>query len=153
MSKKWIVVLSIFSLVAIVVYFAKTKYDDLHSATTQGLVFGKAFGESLNQSQCTTGLRFRYMGCNDLECELSATGFINGCMLAANKDDFCIRVPKLDDVKASLDWVNDTCNGIGLHNTKCKNYLHTFVQLCTEQITGRRASKAELFQNGFKRAQ
>jgi len=74
----------LFSFVVTAGYFTKSKYDSLHRATAQGLIFGKAFGESVNQSQCTTGLRFQYTSCNDLECELSATGFINGCMKMAN---------------------------------------------------------------------
>jgi hypothetical protein len=132
-------------------YWFKQKYDELLAATSKGLALGKAYGKSISQTSCLDGLKFKYSSCSTTECELSATGFITGCMKTAKKDNFCTELPNVKETQRSLSWVEKTCSQSQPGNSKCLKYMHNFIGLCTEQTENRTMTNFEHFQNGFKK--
>lgn len=133
------------------VYVGNAKYQALLEATTQGLALGKAHGEGIGQSACLRGLRSRYASCDTTECELSANGYIAGCMEKAEPDEFCDAVPNVHDTRQSLSWVGVTCVRAELSLGRCSRYLHKFVAVCTEQVERRKISLSETAEIGFKK--
>lgn len=138
-------------LVAVGVFLGKKKYDAMLTATSQGLSLGKAYGEMIAQSDCILGLKIKYASCNTTECELSANGYITGCMETAEKDDFCSNVPRIQDTDLALGWASKACTEYGLGSNRCPKYIYKFVKVCTEQAEGRTLSNKELFESGFEK--
>jgi outer membrane murein-binding lipoprotein Lpp len=132
-------------------YFAKRKYDSLLAATSQGLTLGKAYGKMTSQSSCILGLKMKYASCNTTDCELSANGYIAGCMEAAQKDGFCTDVPRMKNTDAALSWAAKTCSENGLSTGRCLKYIHRYVSVCTAQTEGRTLSKKEFFDSGVEK--
>lgn len=150
MKKK--VVVSIVVVVALLAgggYLAKWKYDSLLAATSQGLRLGKAYGKLVTQNSCAPGLKMKYASCTTTECELSANGYIAGCMQTAEKDGFCSKVPNIRDTDQALSWASKTCSENGLGADRCLQYIHKFISECTAQTEGKVLSKKELFESGF----
>lgn len=133
------------------IYLGKQKYESMLKATSQGLSLGKAYGKMISQSNCMLGLKMKYSSCGTTECELSANGYIAGCLGAAEKDAFCSTVPNIQDTDKALSWVAKTCFEYRLGAEKCLKYMHTFVNVCTEQVEGRALSNKEIFESGFKK--
>ncbi len=153
-SKKKIVALSIVAVVtllSVVGYMAKQKYDSMLKATSEGLTLGRTHGKMINQSNCILGLKMKYASCTTTECELSANGYISGCIKAAEKDSFCTSVPNIKETDKALSWVSKTCSANRLGSDKCHKYMHKFISACTEQNESRNLSKAEVFENSFKK--
>lgn len=138
-------------LVAVGVFVGKRKYDSVLAATSQGLSLGKAYGKMISQSNCILGLKIKYASCSTTECELSANGYIAGCMETAEKDDFCTNVPHIQNTDQALSWASKTCSEYGLGTDKCPKYIHKYVSVCTAQAEGRTLSKKELFESGFEK--
>ncbi|MEE2733518.1 MAG: hypothetical protein VYA55_22040 [Pseudomonadota bacterium] len=152
MSKKSIVVILSLAVALIVLafgYLAKQKYDQLLKSTSEGLALGKAHGKMIHQADCLLGLKMKYAKCSTTDCELSANGYIAGCMQAAKKDDFCSSVPNIKDTKKAISWVSSACSDQNPDGDKCLKYMHKFVSVCTEQNESRKISKGELFKAGF----
>lgn len=137
-------------LVAVGVFLGKKKYDSMLAVTSQGLSFGKAYGKMAAQSDCILGLKIVHASCSTTECELSANGYIAGCMETAEKDNFCTNVPNIQHTDQALNWASKTCSEYGLGG-KCLKYIHKFINVCTEQAEGRTLSKKELFEKGFEK--
>lgn len=154
MNKQKMTVLSILIIISLLAtggYLAKQKYDSLLKATSEGLILGEKYGRMINQGNCMFGLKMKYASCNTTECELSANGYISGCIKAAKKDGFCSAVPNIKDTDGSISWVSKTCTENNLGNEKCLKYMHKFVSACTEQNESRELSKDEIFKSGFKK--
>lgn len=149
--KKTVVVIIVVALVAVGVFVGKRKYDSMLAATSEGLIFGKTYGKMISQSNCILGLKIKYASCNTTECELSANGYIAGCMETAEKDDFCTTIPNIQNTDQALSWALKTCSEYGLGTDKCPKYIHKYISLCTAQAEGRTLSKKELFENGFEK--
>lgn len=132
-------------------YWYKDQEEKLIVAVEKGLTLGKAYGKIVSQKSCLDGLRMQYRKCNTTECELSANGFIVGCMNTAQSDEFCRQVPRSKETEKTLLWVQSTCSDYDLSNTKCDRYLHKLVRVCTEQIEQRRLSKTEIMNDAFNR--
>jgi hypothetical protein len=132
-------------------YFGKQKYDSMLKAASQGLNFGEAYGKMINQSNCMLGLKVKYSSCSTMECELSANGYIAGCLDTAERDGFCSTVPNIKDTDKAVGWVAETCSEQRLAPEKCLKYMHKFVSVCTAQALGRTLSNTELFESGFKK--
>ena len=81
---------------------------------------------------------------------LSATGFIVGCVQAAEKDSFCGTVPAFNDTDKTMHWVSKACSSYNLGSGKCLKYMHKFIDICTEQKSGAPISTTERFKAGFK---
>ena len=153
-TMKKVVIVSIVAVVVLLAtggYLAKRKYDSLLAATSQGISFGQGYGNMIAQSSCTLGLKVKYASCNTAECELSANGYIVGCMGAAKKDDFCASVPNIKNTDQALGWASKTCSENGLGSDKCLKYIHKFVSVCTAQTEGRTLSSKELFESGLEK--
>jgi len=114
MMKKSVILITILALLAAGGYFGKQKYDSILKATSVGLSYGKSFGKMVTQSNCLLGLKAKYYSCSTLECELSATGYIAGCLNTASKDEFCHSVPNIKDTDQALRWVSKTCSEFNL---------------------------------------
>jgi len=152
MKKKIVVtIVVVVVLVAVGVFLGKQKYDSILTATSQGLSLGKAYGEMISQSNCILGLKIKYASCSTTECELSANGYIAGCMETAEKDDFCSNVPRIQNTDHALGWASKTCTEYGLGSDRCPKYIHKFVKVCSEQAEGRTLSNKELFDSGFEK--
>ena len=154
MNKKNVMVVSLITIVIITVtagYFSKNRYDSLLKSTSEGLVLGKIYGKSISQNNCMMGIRMKYSSCNETACELSANGYIYGCMNAAKKDEFCNGVPGIAETKRTLNWAQKTCSEINAKGSKCIKYIQKFVILCTEQNENRKVSTAEAFKEGLKK--
>ncbi len=136
----------------VVGHLLKTKYDSMLVATSQGMLLGEKFGRKVEQSDCITGLRFKYSVCDTTECELSAGGYIEQCMKTAKKDAFCSNVPRLEKTQESVNWVLNECNKNNLGETKCLKYMHEFVKVCSEQKENRKLSDAELIKSSFDKS-
>jgi hypothetical protein len=132
-------------------YLAKQKYDSALQATSEGLRLGQAYGAMISQSNCTLGLRLKYTECTTTDCELSANGYIAGCMEKATRDNFCDSVPAAKNTDLALNWASNTCSTLKLGNDRCPKYIHKFVNVCTEQSQGRPLSTQELMENGFNK--
>lgn len=132
-------------------YISKQKYDSLLKATSEGLALGKAYGKMISQSNCMFGLKMKYASCDTTECELSANGYIFGCLENAEKDSFCSSIPNINKTDIAINWVSQTCADNNLGNDRCLKYMHKFVSVCTEQNEMRKLSKGELFESGFKK--
>ncbi len=151
---KKVVVVSIVVVVVLLaggVYLGKRKYDSMLTATSQGLSLGKTYGKMITQSNCTLGLKIKYASCGTTECELSANGYIAGCMETAEKDDFCSNVPHIQSTNQALSWASKTCLEYGLGMGRCLKYIHKYVSVCTAQAEGRTLSNKELFESGFEK--
>ncbi len=150
---KKLVVISTVLIVLIAVggFLAKSKYDSMLAATSQGLSLGSEHGKMGFQSHCMIGLKIKYASCATTECELSANGYIVGCMETARKDDFCNNVPRLHDTNRALYWASKTCAENSLDEDRCPKYLHKFVSICTGQAEGRTISRKELFESGLEK--
>ncbi len=152
MSKKKKIIISLLIIFILgIVYALKQKYDSVLKATAEGLVLGETYGKIINQTNCIFGLKMKYANCTTMECELSANGYIKGCIETAEKDDFCNNVPNIKDTKKAIDWVFKTCTENKLNNNKCLKYMHKFVSVCTEQSEKRKLSTGEIFESGFKK--
>jgi outer membrane murein-binding lipoprotein Lpp len=132
-------------------YLGKKKYDSMLAATSQGLSLGKAYGKMITQSNCSVGLQIKYASCGTTECELSANGYIVGCMETAEKDDFCSNVPHIKNTNQTLSWASKTCSEYGLGTDRCLKYIHKYVSMCTEQAEGRTLSTKEVFESGVEK--
>ena len=155
MKMKKIVVLTITGvviLIALGISIGKQKYDSMLTATIQGVTIGKAYGKMVAQSNCMLGLKMQYATCSTTECELSANGYITGCMATAEKDKFCNTVPPIQNTVQTLNWASKTCSEYGLSTDRCEKYIQTYVSICTEQNEGRALSKMEIFENGMEKA-
>ena len=151
-KKKIVTAIGIFIIiVAAAAYFGKQKYDSMLKATSEGLTLGKAYGKMINQSNCVFGLQMKYSLCGTMECELSANGYIVGCMETAKIDGFCSNVPNIKNTDDALAWVNKACSDYELGEKKCLKYMHKFVSVCTEQAESRTLSTTEHFESGFKK--
>lgn len=149
---KWRLIVATMMIAAAVAWqFGTGKYDSMLHAASQGISFGKAYGESNEQGDCVRGLSVRYSKCETTECELAATGYIAGCMAAARKDGFCGSVPSVKDVDEAMDWVSEACATNGLGGGRCLKYMHKVVRMCTEQVEGRKLTNAEILEGGFRK--
>ena len=98
------------------------------------------------------GLKMKYASCSNVECELSANGYISACMETAEIDEFCNNVPSIKNTDKAKAWVYKTCSKNLINSKKCTKFLHKYVKVCTEQNEFRTISKVELFESGFKKA-
>ena len=151
MKKAVVISTVVIVLIAAGGFLGKSKYDSILTATSQGLSFGKAYGKMVTQSNCILGLKIKYASCTTTECELSANGYIAGCMKTAEKDDFCNNVPRIQNTDQALSWASKTCSENGLVTDRCPKYIHKYVSVCTEQAEGRAISRKEIFESGFKK--
>ncbi len=78
--KKMYVVIFVLVLITIVLFMGYRNYQVLLISTERGLAIGKSYGKLVRQSDCLEPLKIQYKGCNKTACELSANGFIVGCM-------------------------------------------------------------------------
>ena len=148
---KIIVGLVLIGGIALAYYLFKQKEQEMISATMQGLVAGRAYGNGVAQKGCLSGVRMLYKECEDNVCAVAAHGFIAACMEAAQKDDFCLGVPAPGDSKAAIDWAAKTCAAIETYNTKCEGYLQKVLAVCYEQRTGNKRGTSEIIRDGFNR--
>ncbi|RDH44767.1 hypothetical protein [Zooshikella ganghwensis] len=132
-------------------YWYKNEKEKMFKATLEGLRVGKSFGIMVNQSSCLPALKEYYPKCSDLECQLSAVGFISGCMEASTKDSFCENVPLASSTKEALTWTKESCSKYQLGGKLCTRYVNKFISICTEQKTGIKRTKEEIFLDGVKR--
>lgn len=152
MKKKLVISMVVIAgLIAVGGFLAKSKYDAMLTATSQGLNLGNAYGKMVSQSNCMLGLKMKYAECTTTECELSANGYIAGCMETAEKDDFCSTVPRIQNVDQTLSWASKTCAENGLDADRCPKYIHKYVSICTEQAEGRKISQKELFETSYEK--
>lgn len=151
MKNKSTIAFVVVALILAGAYWAKQKYDSALQATSEGLRLGQAYGAMISQSNCTLGLRLKYAECTTTECELSANGYIAGCMEKAERDNFCESVPAAKNTDQALAWASSACATLKLGNDRCPKYMHKFVNVCTEQSQGRPMSTPELMENGFKK--
>lgn len=93
MKTRTVAAIALVATLAAGAYWGKQKYDSVLQATSQGLGLGRAYGEMITQSNCMLGLQLKYAQCTTTECELSANGYIAGCMEKATRDNFCDSVP------------------------------------------------------------
>lgn len=132
-------------------YWYKQQYNKLLESASKGLALGQNYGKMINQSSCMMGIRMKYASCETTECELSANGYITGCMREAKKDQFCVDLPSVNETKKSLAWVKRTCSDNKFGGSKCSKYMHKFVSLCTEQVQNRKRTVMDNFKEGFKK--
>ena len=151
MKKVVVISIVVVALVAVGVFIGKSKYDSMLAATSQGLALGDSFGKMVTQSNCILGLKIKYAACTTTECELSANGYIAGCMEAAEKDGFCNNVPRIQNTDQALNWASKTCSENSLGTDRCLKYIHKFVSVCTGQAEGRKVSEIELLKDGFEK--
>jgi hypothetical protein len=137
--------------IAAAAHWYKQQYDILLESTSKGLLLGETFGKTISQSTCMVGLKLKYRSCETTACELSANGYISGCMKNAKRDHFCSEVPSVKEAQKSLNWVSKMCRENKLDGSKCRNYMHKFVSHCTEQTENRKRSNVERFGDSFKR--
>ena len=154
MNKK-IVIVVVVALSGAVLFFGYSEFqkkkERVYQATVTGLRFGKAYGKTSADKDCVNGLKLLYSKCNDIECELSANGFITGCMETSTATDYCDTLPSPDDARLAIEWVNHTCSDLGLQNTVCPKYTHKMVDVCFERRTGKKRGLDEKFKDGFER--
>ena len=152
MSRITLVVISlIVMLVAGIGYVSKQKHDSVLKSTSEGLILGNTYGKMIEQSSCIVGLRLKYGSCSATECELSANGYISGCMKTAKQDQFCSSVPNIRDTKNAVSWVSKTCSEYGFAEDRCSKYMHKLISACTEQIESRTIPQSEVFERGFQK--
>lgn len=150
---QWIRIALALLVAAVVVAWAlgTRRYDHLLAATERGWALGEVDARSRPQGDCIPQLAVRYPSCDSTECELSANGYIGACMKVARPDGFCAQVPTIRRPDAALAWVAQTCRDHALGHDRCLDYMHVFVRLCTEQITGRKLTQQEILQYGYQR--
>lgn len=131
-------------------YYSKQKYDRLLESTSQGLALGKKFGMSVDQSACMFGLKLGYSSCETVECELSANGYIAGCLKTAKTDGVCNGLPKSEEITRAKEWVSTTCLKNNLGTGKCLRYMYKYISVC-EEIEGNKSSLLKTLETSFKR--
>jgi hypothetical protein len=148
---KMIIAMAVIGGIGFGIYSYKQKEQALVDATMKGLDLGERYGQLVKQGACLPGLRLQHAQCSDHACELSAHGFISGCMRTAARDQFCLGVPSPKESKAALGWSDATCAQLQMAGTRCENFIHKVLAVCYEQNTGKKRGASELIQDGFNR--
>lgn len=147
----WIVALVLVGGIGTGYFLYNKKEQALLAATMQGLDLGERYGQLVKQGACMQGLQLQHAQCADSACELSAHGFISGCLRTAERDNFCPGVPSPKDSKAALGWADQSCGELQMAGTRCDNFIHKVLAVCYQQNTGKKRGASELIQDGFNR--